>query len=329
MNSSTTSTKGKPGSNNNYDITKIIGYLALACVVVIIILFLLETYTYYFASSGGISNSYLEQNSDRHLPGSTVPSPSSTKEGFDVQDAKDEVKMFPDIIDYIEKVEEPQFYNRSSIIGCYDNNDIIARTHPGNTCKSWYKNVSNIFFKPQSVNQVPQSPTDDNYNNYFNVEGKSYSFAELCPETTNQKDPIACLYDRTQAFDLMSNKISKINSDIQTQQDQRLGNLETDASYHIIDGNRIYNQSQVRDFIGYERSLGLGTNILNGTTNDQLNDISVYAQKQRVNYLAGTSNPNSLANPLPPLSEMDTMDTTGIEGGMNDESGLTAYSFEI
>jgi hypothetical protein len=264
----------------------------------------METYTYYFASAGSAKTTDLAKVTDWHLPAvemNTIGrkegfdvSDCKARERFDVLDTKDEVKQFPDIISYIEKVEEPQFYNRSRVIGCYDNNDIITRSRPGHTCKSWYPNVTDIFFKPKTPADIPSlTQNTSNKNNYFNVEGQAYSFAELCPETTNQKDPITCLYDRAQAFDLMSTKIANINDSIQNKQDKKISTLGDDVSYHIIDGNRIYNQNHVRDFIGYERSLGLGTNIHGGNVGDQLNDLELYSRKQRVNYLAGTRNSSS------------------------------------
>ncbi len=263
------------------NVSKMVTWLGLACFIVLLILVVMETYAYYFAAAGSARTANLAMASDRHLP---------STEGFDVLDPKDEVNQFPDIIDYIEKVEEPQFYNRSRVIGCYDNNDIIGRARPGETCKSWYKNVTDIFFKPQNPAQVPVDSTNANYNNYFNVEGQAYSFAELCPETTGQKDPIACLYDRGHAYNLMSTKIANINDSIQSNLDKKISNMADDASYHTIDGNRIYNLSHVRDFVGYERSLGLGSAIHDGTAGDQLDDLGLYTRKQRVNYLAGTPN---------------------------------------
>ena len=264
---------------------KIIVRLCLACFIVLAILVILETYSYYFAAAGSARTDKLARSSDWHLG-----TQNGINEGFDVIDPKDEVAQFPDIIDYIERVEEPQFYNRSSIIGCYDNNDVIARAHPGNTCKSWFPKVSNIFFKPKTPAEIPLTPDAPNANNYFNLEGQPYSFAELCPETTSQKDPIACLYDRASAFDLMSTKIASINKSVQEKQDQKITNLASDASYHIIDANRTYNLPTVRDFLGYERSLGLGTNIHGGTPGDQLDDLALYATKKRVNYLGAKPN---------------------------------------
>ena len=273
------------GTHTNNNIGQIIGWLGLACFVVLAVLVVLETYSYYFAATGSARTEDLAHSSDWHLGKQT-----SRYEGFDVIEPKDEVAEYPDIIDYIERVEEPQFYNRSSIIGCYDNNDIIGRTHPGQTCKSWFPKVSNIFFKPKTPAEIPITPDATNANNYFNVEGQAYSFAELCPETTAQKDPIACLYDRSATFELMSTKIANINKGVQEKQDQKITNLAADTSYHIIDANRIYNQSQVRDFVGYERSLGLGTNIHGGTPGDQLDDLELSARKKRVNYLGAKPN---------------------------------------
>ena len=264
---------------------QIIIWLGLASFIVLAILVIMETYSYYFAGAGSAKTADLARVTDWHLPAAEMNSTGSntkTREGFDVLDVKDEVKLFPDIIDYIEKVEEPQFYNRSRVIGCYDNNDIIERAHPGETCKTWYPKVTNIFFKPETPAKVPTANNTANLNNYFNVEGQPYSFAELCPETTNQKDPIACLHDRAQAFDLMSTKIANINDSIQNKQDKTISNLSDDVSYHVIDGNRVYNQSHVRDFIGYERSLGLGSAIMGGNANDQLDDLGLYSRKQRV-----------------------------------------------
>lgn len=270
--------------NSPNNLPKILGWLGLACFVVLAVLVVMETYSYYFAAAGSARTADLARSGARHL-GTQNTKQDATSEGFDVIEPKDEVAEFPDIIAYIEKVEEPQFYNRSRIIGCYDNNDIIARAHPGHTCKSWFPIVSNIFFKPKSLNEIPRTADAHNVNNYFNVEGKDYSFAELCPETTAQKDPIACLYDRTTAFDLMSTKIASINKAVQEKQDQKITNLASDASYHVIDAGRLYNLPQTRDFTAYERSNGLGTNIHGGTPGDQLDDLELYAKKMRVNYL--------------------------------------------
>ena len=305
------------------NVKKVIVYLGLACLVVLVILVIMETYSYYFAAAGSAKTTDLAMATDRHLPGTregfdvlctkcarqrigtqegfdvlctkSARQRIGTQEGFDVIDTKDEVKQFPDIIDYIEKVEEPQFYNKSRVIGCYDNNDIIGRARPGETCKSWYKNVTDIFFKPQNPAQVPVDSENANYNNYFNVEGQAYSFAELCPETTGQKDPIACLYDRAQGYNLMSTKIANINDSIQNNLDRKISNMSDDVSYHVIDGNRIYNQPHVLDFIGYECSLGLGSAIHGGTPGDQLDDLELYTKKQRVNYLAGVKNAGASA----------------------------------
>jgi hypothetical protein len=275
---------------------QIIIWLGVASFIVLAILVIMEIYSYYFAGAGSAKTADLARVTDWHLPAGTAREgfcDCTAREGFDVLDVKDEVKQFPDIIDYIEKVEEPQFYNRSRVIGCYDNNDLIGSSHPGETCKSWYPRVTDIFFKPKTPADVPTATQNTgNANNYFNVEGQSYSFAELCPETTNQKDPIACLHDRAQAFDLMSTKIANINDSIQNKQDKTISNLSDDVSYHIIDGNRVYNQNHVRDFIGYERSLGLGSAIHGGNAGDQLDDLGLYSRKKRVNYLAGTKNAN-------------------------------------
>lgn len=272
---------------NKSDLKPILWWLMVGVFVVLAVLVVLETYSYYFAEAGGAKTEDLLRASNRHL-GQHYH--KNITEGFDVIEPKDEMTEYPDIIDYIERVEEPQFYNRSSIIGCYDNNDIIARTHPGNTCKSWFPKVSNIFFKPKTPAEIPITADAPNANNYFNVEGQAYSFAELCPETTAQKDPIACLYDRSAAFELMSTKIANINKAVQEKQDQKITNIASDASFHIIDANRIYNQSQVRDFLGYERSLGLGANIHGGTPGDQLDDLELYGRKKRVNYLGAKPN---------------------------------------
>ena len=284
---------------------QIIIWLGVASFIVLAILVIMEVYSYYFAGAGSAKTADLARVTDWHLPAGTARegfdvrgciategfSDCTPREGFDVLDVKDEVKQFPDIIDYIDKVEEPQFYNSSRVIGCYDNNDLIGSSHPGETCKSWYPKVTDIFFKPKTPADVPTATINtSNKNNYFNLEGQAYSFAELCPETTNQKDPIACLHDRAQAFDLMSTKIANINDSIQNKQDKTISNLSDDVSYHIIDGNRVYNQNHVRDFIGYERSLGLGSAIQGGNAADQLDDLGLYSRKQRVNYLAGTQN---------------------------------------
>jgi len=275
------------GESSGLNTKQIILWLGLGSFIFLVVLVIMETYSYYFAGVGGAKTGILAKSSDKHLP-------NAQKEGFDVLDVKDEVKQFPDIIDYIEKVEEPQFYNRSNNIGCYDNNDLIGRTHAGETCKSWFPKVTDIFFKPRTPAETPsKTQNTQNLNNYFNVDGMPYSFAELCPETTGQKDPIVCLHNRANDFELMSTKLANINDSIQTKQDQKISNLSNDASYHIIDGNRIYNQSQVLDFLGYERSLGLGSAIHGGTPGDQLDDLGLYTRKQRVNYLAGTKNTKS------------------------------------
>ena len=255
-------------------------YLFLAAVIALGILFAMEGYNYSFAGLGSAKTKTLQKNGDKYV-----------ENYFDVINVEDEIREYPDILDYIEKVEEPQLY-KNSTIGCYDNNDLINAAKGTLTktesCKSWYPNVTNINYKPPK--SFSATKNNANAKDVFIVDGKPYSFAELCPETSGKDNPVMCQYKRAQAYELLSRKVSNINDTIQDSQNNRLDELDSSTSYHIIDGNRLYNRPSVKDFMGWENSLSMGKNIRGGDAIDMTNDLLLFGKKEKVNYLGSSAN---------------------------------------
>lgn len=252
--------------NNNYNINKVLWYLAIGIFIVFVILIIMEINEYYFTSKVFKNTNSISQLST---------TPDDNKETYnDVDLSSITNSKYSGIVDYLEQVEDPKLYINT--LGCYDNDQMIEDIKgKGQTCKSHAPKVINIYNKDQS----DPSPTDGNDNDYFLADdGNVYSFAEICPVTSNQSRPIKCLYDEANKFQEFSIKLGNIIDDTQDKHDNKLQYIDSNLSYHIVDNNRLYNKEHVKDFIGYENYLGMDKDIYRNI-NDKINDLDLYSKK--------------------------------------------------
>ena len=230
---------------------KTLNYLAIGIIIGFLVLSYLEIKEYYFSSKP-------VKNSEKYQDITT--------------DLKD--NTFTGILDYLKQVEDPKLYVNT--LGCYDNDQMIEDIKgKGQTCKTFAPKVMDIYSK-----EVPgKNPKDSEKDNYFLTDdGKVYSFAEICPVTSNQSRPIKCLYDEADKFQKMGIKLGNIVEDTQDKHNNTLNIIDSNLSYHIVDNNRLYNKEHIKDFIGYENYLGMNKDVYRNI-NDKITDLSLYGKK--------------------------------------------------
>lgn len=242
--------------------SKTLTYLAIGIFVGFIILSYLEIKEYYF-SSKKLKNKQSKINTQENYNDIPLNLTNNT---------------YSSIFDYLEKVEDPKLYINT--LGCYDNDQMIEDIKGvGTTCKTWAPKVMDIYNKepPKTKRDIPSSEMDD----YFVTDdGKVYSFAEICPVTSNQSRPINCLYDEANKFQQMGIKLGNIIEDTQDKHENKINSLDTNISFHIVDNNRLYNKEHIKDFIGYENYLGMNKDVYRNI-NDKITDLTLFGKKMK------------------------------------------------
>ena len=237
--------------------TKTLTYLVLGIILGFIILSYLEIKEYYFTAK-----SLKNKNTNTKKPEHYTDIP------LNLTDDK-----YSSIFDYLEKVEDPKLYVNT--LGCFDNDQMIEDIKgPGETCKTWAPKVMDIYNKEPPKN----GNSDREKNEYFLIDDKVYSFAEICPVTSNQSRPITCLYNEADKFQQMGIKLGNIIEDTQDKHENKMNLLDNNMGYHIVDNNRLYNKEHIKDFIGYENYLGMNKDVYRNI-NDKITDLSLFSQK--------------------------------------------------
>ena len=241
--------------------TKTLTYLVLGIILGFVILSYLEINEYYFTAK-----SLKNKNTNTKKPEHYTDIP------LNLTDDK-----YSSIFDYLEKVEDPKLYVNT--LGCFDNDQIIEDIKgPGETCKTWAPKVMNIYNKepPKKTSRGNQLTSEKD--EYFLIDDKVYSFAEICPVTSNQSRPITCLYNEADKFQQMGIKLGNIIEETQNKHENKMNLLDNNMGYHIVDNNRLYNKEHIKDFIGYENYLGMNKDVYRNI-NDKITDLSLFSQK--------------------------------------------------
>jgi len=245
--------------------TKTLTYLALGIVLGFIILSYLEIKEYYFTAK-----SLKNKNTNTKKPEHYADIP------LNLTDDK-----YSSIFDYLEKVEDPKLYVNT--LGCFDNDQMIEDIKGvGETCKTWAPKVMDIYNKepPKKTSNVNQLPSESEKDAYFLIDDKVYSFAEICPVTSNQSRPITCLYNEADKFQQMGIKLGNIIEETQDKHENKMNLLDNNMGYHIVDNNRLYNKEHIKDFIGYENYLGMNKDVYRNI-NDKITDLSLFGKKMK------------------------------------------------
>jgi hypothetical protein len=254
------------------DLYATVKWLIIIIIIGFVVLAVLEIRSDAFPHSSSGTTAELTKTQNKHRPGTGL-----SESYFDVP-IEDEGTIFKGLDDYLVKIEEGKLYNEADL-GCYDNDDIISQIKgAGQTCKTWAPNVTDIYYKRAPGDSVPTESTK--LANYFVAgNGQEYSFAEICPETTNQDRPVACVYKKGEKFAKLSDRLGNIIDIVQERQNNRLSNLDSSIRIHTVDSNRLYNKPFITDFLKYENTLGMNT----GQPDDsgpfaKLADLDLYGQ---------------------------------------------------
>lgn len=184
-----------------------------------------------------------------------------------------EGKKYNNIVDYLENAEELNF-NTDAEIGCFDNDLLLEKIKgTGNTCIKWAPNVIDIHYK-RSLGQP--LPTNMSNSSFVTDEGKVYSFAELCPVTTNQDKPLRCLYKNASQYTDLSSRVGNVIDNLQNTNNVLLDNIDDSITFHTIDENRLYNSQAVKNYLAYETKMGLNKNVRQNIE-DNIDDLAQYA----------------------------------------------------
>jgi hypothetical protein len=258
------------------DLYATVKWLSIFIIIAFIVLAVLEVRSDAFPVGSSGTTAELAKQQNKHLPQKGV-----AESYFDVP-IEEEGTIFKGLPDYLVKIEEGKLYNEADL-GCYDNDDIISEIKgTGQTCKTWAPKVTDIYYKRAPDATVPTT-VEAGLNNYFVAgNGQEYSFAEICPETTNQDRPVACVYKKGEKFAKLSDRLGNIIDIVQERQNNRLSNLDSSIRIHTVDSNRLYTKPFVADFLKYENTLGMNT----GQPDDsgpfaKLADLDLYGQVRK------------------------------------------------
>lgn len=186
-----------------------------------------------------------------------------------------EAKQYKNIVDYLENGEELNF-NTDAEIGCFDNDLLLEKIKgTGNTCIKWAPKVLDIYYKKQAGITMPQNMSDSSF---VTDDGKSYSFAELCPVTSNQDRPLRCLYKNASQYTDLSTRVGNVIDNLQTSNNVLLDNIDDTLAFHTVDENRLYNSQAITDYLAYERKMDMNKNIRNNI-GDNLDDLALYSSR--------------------------------------------------
>ncbi len=229
---------------NQPELYNIVKWLIILILIGFTALLVLEVKAYRFETNETLSrtqNKYTGNTDNRNEPYYDVP-------------IEDEGTLFKGLADYLEKIEEGKLYNETDL-GCYDNDNIIAEIKgEGQTCKTWAAKVTDIYYKRKPNEPIPT--TTQGLNNYFvSGTGTEYSFAEICPETSNQDRAISCMYKKGEKFNKLDLRLANVIQEVQDRQNKRINNIDSNIKIHSTDTNRLFNKPYVTDFLRYERNL--------------------------------------------------------------------------
>jgi len=186
-----------------------------------------------------------------------------------------EGKQYKNIVDYLENAEELNF-NTDSEIGCFDNDLLLEKIKgTGNTCIKWAPRVLDIYYKKKAGERQTAGRIDSTF---VTDDGKSYSFAELCPVTSNQDRPLRCLYKNASQYTDLSTRVGNVIDNLQTSNNTILDNIDDTIAFHTIDQNRLYNSQAITDYLAYERSMNMNKNLRNNI-GDNLDDLALYSSR--------------------------------------------------
>lgn len=186
-----------------------------------------------------------------------------------------EGKRYKNIVDYLEHAEELNF-NTDAEIGCFDNDLLLEKIKgTGNTCIKWAPNVLDIYYKKEAGKVIDIAQEQSTF---VTDEGKSYSFAELCPVTSNQDRPLRCLYKNASQYTDLGTRVGNVIDNLQTSNNVLLDNIDDSIAFHTIDENRLYNSQAIKDYLGYERKMNMNKNLRNNIE-DNMDDLALYSSR--------------------------------------------------
>ena len=156
------------------------------------------------------------------------------------------------IVHFLEDYEEP-LLNKKSLNGCYDNDALLEQiTEKGNTCKTYAREVNDIFKKSNEL--------DDPHNLVDNY-GNQYSFAEICPVTSNITRPIECLYNKNKNINELGLRTANVIDIVQNLHENKLDKLNSNLNYHALDNDRLYNKENTDKFLQHEIKNNMNQNV--------------------------------------------------------------------
>jgi len=249
-------------STNNFETTIFtrsrLFLLLILIAIGFIALFTVEAFNYRYL--GGTKTEHTQLNMGM---GMGMDMGMGMKEKFNVP-IELEQEIYPDINNYIKNIEDKYVYDEAMKSGCYDDDRMMEQIRgPGKTCKSIASTITNISYKPE----IPT--TDDvkgrNPNYFITSDGVIKSYAEICPTTSKEEHPLRCLHEKVKKLEIMGKRVAKVIDNVQNKQDNRIHNVESTMSQHIVDNQRLYNKEHTRDFLRYEKALDIPEQTMDGS----------------------------------------------------------------
>jgi hypothetical protein len=171
-----------------------------------------------------------------------ISSNINTKESF--------IVLYDNINDYLAKNIDNNILRDSY---CFDNDNLLSKIKedPNLTCASHYENVSDIHYKvddnPKRIS--PQLSSQAINNSFYDIKtNKSYSFAELCPITSNQINSTVCLRKHNNDISDTMFRLDNILTDTELKLKNDLSNIDNKITEHRNDKYRLFNSTEIQDY---------------------------------------------------------------------------------
>lgn len=162
------------------------------------------------------------------------------------------IVLYDNINEYLKQNVD---YNVLKDSNCFDNDRLLSeiKSDPLKTCANHYPLVGDIHYKVK-VNDdgtLPEAVNSDDEHNYFydKKTGNSYSFAELCPITTNQLSSTLCLRRHNNEISDVLFRLNGIVKDTELKHANSLTDVDITIDDYRNDRYRLFNDPHIQDYM--------------------------------------------------------------------------------
>jgi hypothetical protein len=155
--------------------------------------------------------------------------------------------IYNDINDYLKKNIDDNILRDSY---CFDNDKLLGNIlgNKNITCANHLEKVANIYYKYQGMPTADELSEKRDQIFYDSNTGKTYSFAEICPITTNQLNSTLCLRKHNNDISDTIFRLDNIITDTEIKMQDKLIDVESEITKYRDDKYRLFNSTEIQNY---------------------------------------------------------------------------------